>query len=89
MFSVLAGSAFLMLVALIVKTVEAKGKRPYFLAYLVVILAGFYGGLSFSNSIDLLKDSPIEAGMNFVMGVAGLVVMSRGLSIFKRMQMAV
>lgn len=89
MFSVLAGSAFLMLVALIVKTVEAKGKSPYFLAYLVVIAAGFYGGLCISNSIDLLKNNPVEAGMNFLMGVVALVVMSRGLSVFKRMQMAV
>lgn len=87
MFSVLAGAAFLLLVALIVKTVETKGKTPYFLAYLVVIMAGFYGGLCFSNTIDLLKNSPIEAGMNLLIGIVGLVVMSRGLSTFKRMQM--
>lgn len=87
MFSVIAGAAFLLLVSLIVKTVETKGNQPYFLAYLVVIMAGFYGGLCFSNTIDLLNNSPIEAGMNLLIGIVGLVVMSRGLSVFKRMQM--
>lgn len=88
MLSVLVGSAFLFLVAAIVKMIEVKGKPPYFLAYLIVILAGFYGMISISNIIDLLiAHNPLDAGMSLVMGVVALKVTYWGLNTFKHLYM--
>lgn len=87
MFSVLAGVVFLFLAVATVKAVEAKGTQPYFLAYFIVVLAGFYGMISVARIIDLLKDHPVEAGLSAAIGAISLKIASWGLNTFKRMQM--
>lgn len=87
MFYVLVGVAFLFLAVATVKAVEAKGTKPYFIAYFVVVLAGFYGMISIGRIIDLLKDYPVEAGLSAVMGIISLKIASWGLNTFKRIQM--
>lgn len=86
MVYVLVGVILIFLAVTVVKVVEAKGTRPYFLAYLVVILAGFYGMVSVGRILDLLKDYPLEALHSALVGVISLKVAHWGLTLFGRMQ---
>jgi hypothetical protein len=88
MFSVIAGAVTLFLIVVIVKEYESRNVQPTFIAYLIVILAGFYGAVGFANFFfPMLANSPIEAMLNGVCYLSGLLVMLWGLSIFKHLQM--
>lgn len=84
MLFVLIGVVFLLLSVITVKAVEAKGSTPYFLAYLIVIGAGFWGLGSLNTSITMLMSRPIEATVIAIIGAASLGVMCWGMTAFKR-----
>lgn len=87
MIPVFVGVGVLLLAVTVVKAVQKSDNTPYFLAYFVVVLAGFYGMVSIGIIIDLVKDHPIEAVLSAVMGVISLKVAGWGLNVFKQMQM--
>lgn len=84
MLFVLIGAVLLLLAVSTVKTVTAKGATPYFLSYLIVIGAGFWGLASFTTAIPMIMTRPIEAAVIAIISVASIGVMCWGLTSFKR-----
>lgn len=84
MLVVTIGAVFLLLAVSTVKTVTTKGLTPYFLSYLVVIGAGFWGFASFTTAITMMMSRPVEASVTVLVSVASVGVMCWGLAAFKR-----